>query len=182
MYGSSRVAGCCAEGVVGRKGTCFKTRGKRQTVIGSAPVRRLAFGVCFVWLAGSCGTDAVGVSECREVEEARCNAAVSCGYTDVEECRRFYRDHCLHGVALDKVDAVQVDQCVAQVQNAGQCAAEQPGAAPADCAQPIETATSVAKVCDVVLRPELATTCAFLVPAPGSAPAPEPPAADAGGK
>lgn len=158
----------------------FKTRGKHQTVIGTAPVRRLALGVCFVWLAGSCGTDAVGVSECREVEEARCTAAVSCGYSDVEECRRFYRDHCLHGVALDKVDAVQVDQCVAQLQNAGQCAAEQPEVAPANCTQPIETQGNVAKVCDVVLRPELATACAFLVPAP--APAPEPASADAGGK
>jgi hypothetical protein len=157
----------------------FKTRGRRQTVIVSAPVRRLALGVCFVWLAGSCGTDAVGVSECREVEQARCGAAVSCGYADVEECRRFYRDHCLHGVALDKVDTVQVDQCVAQIQSAGQCAAEQPGAAPADCAQPIATQTSV-KVCDVVLRPELATACAFLVPAPEPAAAPA--AADAGGR
>lgn len=149
-------------------------------MIGSAPVRRLAFGVCLVWLAGSCGTDAVGVSECREVEEARCNAAVNCGYADVEECRRFYRDHCLHGVPLDQVDAVQVDQCVAQLQSAGQCAAEKPQAAPADCAQPIETRISVATVCDVVLRPELATACVFLVPVPEPAPAPAP--ADAGGK
>jgi hypothetical protein len=151
-------------------------------MIVSAPVRRLAFGVCFVWLAGSCGTDAVGVSECREVEEARCNAAVSCGYADVEECRRFYRDHCLHGMALDKVETVQVDQCVAQLQNAGQCATQQPGAAPADCAQPIATESSVAKVCDVVLRPELASACAFLVPAPEPAAAPAPVSADAGGR
>lgn len=151
-------------------------------MIGSAPVRRLAFGVCFVWLAGSCGTDAVGVSECREVEQARCDAAVSCGYADVKECRRFYRDHCLHGVALEQVDTVQVDQCVAQLQNAGQCAAAQPNTAPADCAQPIETQTSVASVCDVVLRPELAKACAFLVPAPQPVPPAEAAPADAGGK
>jgi hypothetical protein len=167
---------------VARKEPFFKTRGRRQTVIRTAPVRRVAFGVCFVWLAGSCGTDAVGVSECREVEEARCDAAVSCGYGDVQECRRFYRDHCLHGVALEQVDNVQVDQCVAQLQNAGQCAAEQPGVAPADCARPIETQTSVATVCEVVLRTELATACAFLVPAPEPAPAPAAPAADAGGR
>src|SRR5262245_12967187 len=49
----------------------LKTRGTLGTVIGSASVRRLVLGVCFVWLAGSCGTDAVGVSECREIEYAR---------------------------------------------------------------------------------------------------------------
>jgi hypothetical protein len=124
----------------------------------------------------------VGVSECREVEEARCNAAVGCGYADVDECRRFYRDHCLHGVPLDTVDNVQIDQCVAQIQSAGQCAAEQPGAAPADCAPPIQTQTVVAKVCDVVLRPELTPACAFLVPGPEPQPAPAPVPADAGGK
>jgi hypothetical protein len=142
-------------------------------------VRRLGFGVCFVWLAGSCGTDAVGVSECREVEQARCAAAVNCGFADVEECQRFYRDHCLHGVAIEEVNQVEVDSCVATLENAGRCAAEQPDSAPAACAVPIPTQSEVAKVCDVVLAPELASACAFLRPAPATA-APAAPAAAGG--
>ncbi|MEO8184556.1 MAG: hypothetical protein ABI895_37580 [Deltaproteobacteria bacterium] len=142
-------------------------------------MRRLALGVSIVWLAGSCGTDAVGVSECREIEQARCAAAVSCGFADVDECQRFYRDHCLHGVAIDTVTQVDVDTCVAQIENAGRCAAAQPDLAPAACEVPIATQTEVAKVCDVVLTPELASACAFLRPTP--APAATPPAAGGAG-
>ena len=134
-------------------------------MLGTPPVQRLAWGVCLVWLAASCGTDAVGISECREVERARCAAAVSCGYPDVEECQRFYRDHCLHGVALDSVDTVDVENCVTQIESAGTCAAAQPGSSPAACEVPIATQGEVANVCDVVLQPELATACAFLSPA-----------------
>lgn len=150
----------------------LKTRGSSQTMLGTPPVRRLALGVCFVWLAGSCGTDAVGVSECREVERARCAAAVSCGYPDVDECQRFYRDHCLHGVALDSVNTVDVQNCVLQLESAGRCAAAQPGSAPSACEVPIPTQSEVANVCDVVLQPELASACAFLSTAP--APTPQP--------
>jgi hypothetical protein len=129
------------------------------------PVQRLAMGVCLGWLAASCGTDAVGISECREVERARCAAAVSCGYPDVEECQRFYRDHCLHGVALDSVDTVDVANCVQQIESAGSCAAAQPDSPPSGCQVPIPTRSEVANVCDVVLQPELASACAFLSPA-----------------
>jgi hypothetical protein len=154
-------------------------------VLGTPPVRRLAFGMCFVWLAGSCGTDAVGVSECRELEQARCAAAVSCGFADVDECGRFYRDHCLHGVAIAELSQVEVDACVATIDNAGRCAAAQPDSAPAACAVPIATQSEVARVCDVVLQPELASACAFLRPAPAAAAplaaAATPAARDAGG-
>jgi hypothetical protein len=156
----------------------LKTRSRLQTVLGTPPVRRLALGVCFVWLAGSCGTDAVGVSECRDVERARCAAAVNCGYPDVTECQRFYRDHCLHGVAVDSVNAVDVDNCVRQIENAGRCQAEHPGSAPSACEVPIPTQGQVASVCEVVLQPELASACAFLTPAPAPA---APPQNDAGG-
>jgi hypothetical protein len=144
-------------------------------------VIRLAFGVCIVWLAGSCGTDAAGVSECREIEQARCAAAVNCGFTEVDECRRFYRDHCLHGVAIDTVSQVDVVTCVDQIENAGRCAAAQPDSAPSACEVPIPTQTEVARVCDVVLQPELASACAFLRPIPAPAAAPTA-ATDAGGR
>lgn len=146
-------------------------------------MRRLVLGASFVWLAGSCGTDAAGVSECREIEEARCAAAASCGFPDVEQCQRFYRDHCLHGVAVEDVSSVQVDACVAELGRAGRCAAAQ--SAPDACAEPLGTEVAVAQVCDLVLQPELLTSCAFLAGPPAPEAAPPPPAAaapaDAGG-
>jgi hypothetical protein len=131
-----------------------------------------------VCLAVACGTDATGVSECREVEQARCNAAVSCGFPDYTEC--------LHGLALETVNSIQVDACVAVIQAAGRCANEQPNTAPGDCAEPIRTEAEVASACDVVLQPELASACAFLEPepAPPVPPTPTPmptPTPDAGG-
>jgi hypothetical protein len=129
-------------------------------VIRSAPVRRLVLCVSFVWLAGSCGTDAVGVSECREIEDARCAAAASCGFPDVEQCQRYYHDHCLHGVPVEDVTAVQVDACVAELERAGRCASEQ--AAPEVCSEPLRMDVAVTDVCQLVLRPELLTPCAFL--------------------
>lgn len=145
-------------------------------------MRRLVLGGCFVWLAGSCGTDAAGVSECRELEDARCAAAASCGFPDVAQCQRYYRDHCLHGVAVEDVSAIQVDACVAELERAGRCAAEQ--AAPDTCSEPLRTQVAVAQVCDLVLQPELLTSCAFLAAEPAEPTEPAPPvapAADAGG-
>ena len=142
-------------------------------------MRRLGLGICFVWLAGSCGTDAVGVSECREIEDARCAAAASCGFPDVEECQRFYRDHCLHGVAVEDVSAVQVDACVAELERAGRCAAEQ--VAPDACSEPLRMEVAAAQVCDLVLQPEQLTACAFLAATAPAQPEPAAPAADAGG-
>jgi len=134
--------------------------------------------------AAACGTDASGVAECRQIEQARCNAAVACGFPDYTECRRFYRDHCLHGLAVESVNSVLVDACVAVIERAGQCASEQPDTAPGDCPEPIRTETEVATACDVVLQPELASACAFLEPepVPPVPPTPTPtPTPDAGG-
>jgi hypothetical protein len=161
-----------------RASAVLKTRGVSGTVIGSPPVRRLGIGVCFVWLAGSCGTDAVGIAECREIEQARCAAAASCGFPDVDECERFYRDHCLHGVALEELNQVDVDSCVEEIERAGRCATEAPGSTPAACPEPILTESEVVNVCAVVLQPELASACAFLSPPP----APAAPSADFGGR
>lgn len=159
----------------------LKTRSAQGTVIGSPPVRRLVWSACFVWLAGSCGTDAAGVSECREIEDARCAAAASCGFPDVAQCQRYYRDHCLHGVAVEEVSSLQVAACVAELERAGRCAAAQ--TAPEACAEPLGTQVVVTQVCDLVLQPELLTSCAFLADVPEQAPAPPPAAApiDAGG-
>jgi hypothetical protein len=61
-----------------------------------AAVASLPVGAALV----SCGTDAVGINACREVEEARCNAAPVCegaGF-NVSACAQFYQDECLVGI------------------------------------------------------------------------------------
>ena len=88
----------------------------------------LAAGVLFTLLAPtSCGSDAVGVDECRTIEMARCEAATACGFTPekVQSCTLFYRDECLHGV--ENADAgtpaaTTVDACVAAVNATAACA------------------------------------------------------------
>ncbi len=147
-------------------------------------MRRLGLG--FICLVGCFGTDAVGVSECRELEQTRCAAAAPCGFPDVGACRRYYRDHCLHGVALETISAVQVDACVLELDRLGRCATDQgPDTLPGACAEPVATVGAAGSVCDVVRQPEAAAACAFLTPAPvppAPAPAPLVPAVgDAGG-
>jgi hypothetical protein len=70
----------------------------------------LALVLAGVAWTGACGTDAVGVETCRQIEEARCRRAPSCPNTtidltvpkhsdnDVDACIRYYRDACLHGL------------------------------------------------------------------------------------
>ena len=117
--------------------------------------------------AAGCGTDAKGVDDCRDIEEARCQAAKSCALlSDVDGCKRFYRDQCLHGLAVSSPGSNQVKACVAAIQNAGTCAsqAEVGAEAPLDqCNPPIST-SSATTACEIVKEPELATECAFLVP------------------
>lgn len=73
---------------------------------------------------GACSTDAVGVGECRDVEYARCEASVPCGVIEADEvkpCKRFYRDHCLHGIkGSDVPTANQHKECLALIKDAGE--------------------------------------------------------------
>jgi hypothetical protein len=58
----------------------------------------------------ACGTDAIGLDACKQIEDARCHAAAACGVpleppystsgTDVDACIRFYDVACLHGLAI----------------------------------------------------------------------------------
>jgi hypothetical protein len=84
-----------------------------------------------MWLAGSaCGTGAVGVGECRQIEAARCRQAVACGIsieppyyssgTDVGACIRFYDTACLHGLTVADPGASAVNACVAAIES-GDC-------------------------------------------------------------
>lgn len=124
-----------------------------------------------------CGTDAIGIDECRQIEQARCEAAAHCGIVDdVESCQRFYRDHCLHGLAVESPGAIVVEGCVGVIQRAGACARDDGRETPIDdCSgeEPVSEAVGdVDDACDLVLYPERSTECSFLTPSeppPGSA-------------
>jgi len=99
-------------------------------------------------IVSGCGTDAVGVDACRQVEEARCQQAPSCGIsleppysnagTDVDACIRFYDTACLHGLASgNDPGAIDVNACVNAINNNG---------------------------CSVVTAPETDPNCAWLIP------------------
>jgi hypothetical protein len=125
--------------------------------------------------ACGCGTDAEGTAECRALERVRCQAAAACGYPDVEECIRYQRDQCLHGVAIESITTAQFDACAQDVARAGRCAAGQgPDTPAASCSEPVQTGAPASTACDVVRSPERAASCAFLVPTAS------PPAAAAG--
>lgn len=140
------------------------------------PVRLLAVALlCF-----SCGTDAKGIETCRSIESARCEAAQACGLVDdVAACQRYARDHCLHGLVGDEASPNQVNACVGAIETLGRCA-DRNGkrSAPVECRDDW-TMTDVT-VCELVLEPELAPRCGFLIPAE-SEPEPEPEASDPDG-
>jgi hypothetical protein len=144
-------------------------------------VHRIGFAIAGLGIMAGCGTDAEGVAECRAFERVRCQAAAACGYPNVAECERFERDHCLHGVAAASISPTELDACALDIGRAGRCAAQQGADTPANaCSEPVPTGTPAPTACEVVLRPELASSCAVLVPGSGSAPAPDAPAGDAG--
>jgi len=117
--------------------------------------------------AAGCGTDAKGVDDCRDIEEARCSAAKTCGVvSDVAACQRFYRDQCLHGLSVSSPGAVIVKACVATISAAGMCAMQGVDTLLSDCADPtLSTSAPTAQTaCEIVTNPEKANPCAFLMP------------------
>ncbi len=133
-----------------------------------------SFGVLFTLLSGyGCGTDAKAVDECRDIEQARCEAGSACGVVDdVDACKRFYRDHCLHGMVVESPGQASVDRCVATIEAAGTCAQGDGAIELAACPNAVTTASSgVISACDVVLYPERTAECGFLAP---DQPAPTP--------
>jgi hypothetical protein len=116
-----------------------------------------AFALLAVAGAMACGTEAVGVDSCRQIETARCENARSCGIDlttpvhrgdtpsdDVGACKRYYDDACLHGLAAPTdPGTVAVQACIDAINEATDC--------------------------EIVKSPEKSPACAFLVP-----PAPAP--------
>lgn len=110
-------------------------------------------------VASGCGTDAVGVDACRQIEEARCQKAPACGIpiepphftsgSTVDACIRYYDDACLHGLAVGDPGPTDVNACVAA----------------------INADTMKKDDCGIVKEPQTDTAaCGWLVP-PVSAPA-----------
>jgi hypothetical protein len=116
--------------------------------------------------AGGCGTDAKGVDDCRDIEQARCTAAKNCGIVkDVTECQNYYRDQCLHGLAVSLPTSTVLQQCVATIRAAGVCALQGTDTAIADCANgPVSESTTAKTTCEIVTNPETTAECSFLLP------------------
>src|SRR4051812_12914617 len=122
--------------------------------------------------ASSCGTNAVGVDDCRDIEQARCRAGKTCGIVDdVPACERFYRDHCLHGLATKPPAGASAAACVQVIEAAGRCAAngaDGPKTKLTECPDEEVTAPhlDLETACEVVSHPERANECSFLTDTP----------------
>jgi hypothetical protein len=126
-----------------------------------AYVQALIAAVVAVGLASAfaCGTDPIGVESCRQIEDARCENAKSCGLDisgnpvhrrdgdspdkqdqqDVGACKRFYEDACLHGLVTTTDPGSEKTQVCVDAINASQD-------------------------CDIVKTPETHPECSFLLP------------------
>ncbi len=105
----------------------------------------VAIGTAVAPLAAGCNTSAVGVSACKQIEEARCRAAASCpdislarpyaaSGSQVDACIRYYDIDCLHGLAIssEPTDS-EVQQCVTAIETDG-CATVQTPQSDPPCA------------------------------------------------
>jgi hypothetical protein len=127
----------------------------------------------FAGSTAGCGTSANGVGACKQIEDARCQAAANCSQIQLsppystngsatDACIRFYDTACLHGLAVATPSQTQINACV----------------------QSIQAATASAGAvkdggCNVVETPwQYAPSCAWLIPPDSGAPAAD--AGDAG--
>jgi hypothetical protein len=137
----------------------------------SATLLSAATTFSLVSASSSCGTSAVGVDDCRDIEQARCRAGKTCGIVDdVPACERFYRDHCLHGLATKPPAGASAAACVQVIEAAGRCAANGADGTATELPDCPEEVTAqhldFKKACDVVKHPEKANECSFLTDTP----------------
>jgi hypothetical protein len=130
------------------RGGCTKNLVTRPPIGKLISISLVALASATVFLI-ACGTDATGIEACRQIEEARCRKAPGCGVDmnvpphrdspkqDVEACVRYYRDACLHGMAVADPGHPQTQSCVDAI---------------------------LAGDCPTVLNPETHPACAFLIP------------------
>ena len=129
-----------------------------------------------VFLAYGCGTDAVGVDACRQIETARCQAAPACtGDEDtfairteeqVRNCITLYKDHCLHGIENvedGEPDQGDVDRCVAAIEATAACKKNGIGTM-AECGDVVYVGGDAAATpCQVLHNPETLEACVFIL-------------------
>ncbi len=91
----------------------------------------LVFAQAALSILAACGTSAVDVDACRQIEAARCQRAPSCNISvepphrtsgsDIDGCIRFYNDACLHGlVAGNAPGPPALSACIAAIRT-GAC-------------------------------------------------------------
>lgn len=126
-----------------------------------------------VFLTGEgCRTDAVGSGECRQIEYARCEAAPPCGedYADAAACKRFYRDHCQHGMRLsEEPETSNVKRCVASIDALGACTEQSGREVPLrECERQkaigLWDESRVQTACEAILEPQYLAACAWITP------------------
>jgi hypothetical protein len=117
----------------------------------------------------SCGTSAVGIASCRQIEMASCALAPTCDPTfDVSRCELFYRDECL--VGIQNADAgsnltAATNACVTALQAEIGCMNTADSGA---CQMLLPSGTfcpetdAAATPCSVLICPEVLTACAWL--------------------
>jgi hypothetical protein len=125
---------------------------------------------------GACATEAVGVDACRQIEYARCDAASKCpntfGTIKPATCRRFYRDHCLHGLAVGQDPGIaKVRDCVQAIESLGNCVSTKSEAVNfSECAVSdfYNLSSKTVSACGLLAEPESLSACSFLNPAAAS--------------
>ncbi|WP_438001959.1 hypothetical protein WMF26_22100 [Sorangium sp. So ce185] len=134
----------------------------------------------------SCGTAAVGIDACRQIETARCEAAAACpawvGSADADErvdaCVEFVWDQCLHGIEnagtedhpAPEPTGSQIKACVDAIGATRKCAADNV-ASMAECsaAPPAHGADGALSPCEVITkRAHALKACAFVVDPTGA--------------
>jgi len=147
----------------------------------------LAVGLPLGATLASCGTDAVGVEACRQIETTRCESLVSCpadqggfaGQEQITACSLYYRDQCLLGIeSTVEPSEAQVTACVDAVKATAACAkAGAPSMNGCAGAPLIASAdpTAVSPCRMIVEKVELLAACSFVASA-----APDGGAADTG--
>jgi hypothetical protein len=116
-----------------------------------------------------CGTDAVGIEDCRSIERARCQAGQHCSFgidstSEEQVCERFARDNCLHGLVVQASTTGAVTNCVNSINAAGACAAKKTSLN--DCTAIGEVTKASATICDLIQNPEQISSCEFLTQTP----------------
>ncbi len=127
-----------------------------------------------VWIAPGCGTDAVGIEACRQVESTRCNLAPTCAGFDgspnlvsedeVKNCREFYRDHCLLGLENTKAEVGQadIDACVKALNQTAECDAPKKSETGACDVTLRDGVDPTVRPCEVLQNPHWLQACKWL--------------------